>query len=53
VAVSECPSIVSSENTGRHTCPYRGDGSEGFTLGAAFFAYKTKRQLCISRGFLV
>src|SRR5215472_8669742 len=28
-----------------------GDGGEGFTLGAAFFAYKRKRQLCISRAF--
>src|SRR5215470_9046994 len=43
VAVSECPSIVSDENTGRHTCPYRGDGGEGFTLRAAFFAHKNKK----------
>jgi hypothetical protein len=33
--------------------PAKGDGDEGSTLGAAFFAYKTKRQLCISRGFLI
>src|SRR5215470_18959280 len=53
VAVWECSSVVSDENKGRHTCRYRGDGDEGSTLGATFFAYKTKRQLCISRGFLI
>src|SRR4029077_496442 len=47
-----CPSIVSGENTGRHTCRYRGDEGEGATLRTTFFAYKTKRQLYLS-GFLV
>src|SRR5262247_2436007 len=48
-----CSSVVSDENTGRHTCRYRGDGDEGSILGAGFFAHKTKRRLCISRGLLV
>jgi hypothetical protein len=43
VAVSECPSLVSDENTGRHTCRYRGDRGERSTVGAAFFAYKNKK----------
>src|SRR5262249_48569187 len=30
-----------------------GDAGEGSTLGVAFFAYENKKQLCISRGFLV
>src|SRR5215472_8735917 len=40
---ANCSSVVSDENTGRHTCRYRGDGGEGCTLGAAFFAYKNKK----------
>jgi hypothetical protein len=32
------------ENKGRHTCRYRGDGDEGSTLGASFFAYENKRR---------
>jgi len=35
--------LLSDENTGRHTCRYRGDGGEGSTLGAVFFAYKNKK----------
>src|SRR5215467_4817355 len=33
-----CPSLVSDETTGRHTCRYKGDEGEGSTLGAVFFA---------------
>ena len=33
------------ESKGRPTHRHRGDGGEGFTLGPAFFADKTKRQL--------
>src|SRR5262249_16472650 len=40
----KCPSLGSDENTGRHTCRYRGDGDEGSTLRAASFAYETKRR---------
>jgi len=43
VAVSECPSLVSDENTRRHTCRYRGDESDEPTLRAAFFAYENKK----------
>src|SRR5215831_18808288 len=46
------PSLVSDENTGRHPWRPRGDRDEGSTLRITFFAYKTKRQLSISRGFL-
>jgi len=45
VAVSECPSLVSDENTRRHACRYRGDEGEGSTVGAAFFAYETKTEM--------
>jgi hypothetical protein len=44
VAVSECPSLVSDENTGRPTCRYRGDGGEGARLGAVFFTYENKKR---------
>jgi len=43
VAVSECPSLVSDENTRRHTCRYRGDESDEPTLRAAFLAYENKK----------
>jgi hypothetical protein len=43
VAVSECPSLVSDENTGRPTHRPRGDGDEGSTLRTTFFAYKNKK----------
>src|SRR5215471_4319434 len=39
----ECPSVVSDENTGRHTCRYRGMEARGSILGASFFAYKNKK----------
>src|SRR5215813_792426 len=39
----KCPSLVSDENTGRPTCPYRGDGGEGSILRTTFFAYKKKK----------
>src|SRR5262245_37904671 len=47
----KCPSLVSDENTGRPTYRPRGGWDEGSTLGAAFSAYETKRQLCMSRAF--
>src|SRR5215470_3983975 len=39
----KCLSLVSDENTGRPTCRYRGNRGKGLIVGAAFFAYKTKR----------
>src|SRR5262249_39824103 len=33
--------------------PAKGGWDEGSTLRTTFFAYETKRQLCIYRGFLV
>ena len=43
VAVSECPSLVSDENTRRPTHRPEGDRDEGATLRTAFFAYKNKK----------
>src|SRR5215471_4949783 len=50
VAVWQCSSVVSDENTGRHTFRYRGDGGEGFTLGVPFFRIRKQKGNSASLG---